>query len=288
MPLNLSPKKTPDAPTNEVEFSTPIYNPLYPLFRGAKRNRSDNVTDYNENHATNDDEDPTQKRTINEVFNLMKEMQQENRSTSKHQIKKIDELRNDVAERFSSVNTKITTIEEKINVTNSTVASLQSRMNGVEQDQLAMHMDITGITKEEAERNKSDPASLARGIIKSFKIALEPQAIQRAYIKVLNKANKAVVVVVFTSVEHKLNVMKSKRAVKENRNIFFDHSMTAATRELFFKARFAAKDSRAKSAFLSNGRVFIAVDDNTKVRINSTADLDQFKPAASPNNATNF
>lgn len=229
---------------------------------------------------------PSPKRSINDLFKVMAKFQEDFKTSSKCQIDKIDDLKTDVNQKFNNIDSRISTIDEKVNKSNATIISLQNKVNEMDQDKLAMQMDITGISNEDIEHNRADPKLFAYKIISSFQIVLSPRDIQKAYIRELKKTNRSVVVVTFTSTELKYNVMKKKRECKETRNIFFDHSMTAATRELFFLSRKAVKESNAKTAFVSNGKVYIAADDNSKIRIQSAADLDRFKQQPGTSNAT--
>lgn len=199
------------------------------------------------------------------------------------QISTINELRNDVNGKFEAMDFKVNGIDGKLSQAGNDITMLKAKINEIEQEKLAARMEITGIDKAEIAANKRDPASLAVKVISSFNIEINRNAIQLAYVREWIQRNISILVVEFTSVEHKIDIMKKKRAAKETKNIFFDHAMTPATRVLFVQAKKKAKEIKARFAFISHGKVFISIDINKKVQINSADDLKSISaPSATP------
>lgn len=86
--------------------------------------------------------------------------------------------------------------------------------------------------------------------------------------------------IVFSDYDEKMKIIKSKRESKDAKNIYFDHAMTPSTRKLLMTAKRRVKEIGAKSAFLSRGRVFVAHDETSKIRINTFDDIKALKSAS--------
>lgn len=59
----------------------------------------------------------------------------------------------------------------------------------------------------------------------------------------------------------------------ETRQIYFDHQLTPLTRALLMEAKKTAKAIGAKSAYIRSGRVVIAKDDTTNIKVDTYEDL---------------
>lgn len=138
--------------------------------------------------------------------------------------------------RFEAMDMKVSGIDGKLSEASNDITMLKSKLNEFGQAKLTARMEISGIDKTEIAANKLDPASLAVKVISSFNIEINRNAIHFAYFREWKQKNVSILVVEFTSVEIKAEIMKKKRAMKETNNDFFDHAMTPATRALFVKA----------------------------------------------------
>jgi hypothetical protein len=147
-------------------------------------------------------------------------------------------------------------------------------VNDIQQEKLATHMEITGVPKTAIDQRQQDLTALAREIITSFGVTIEPSAVQHAFARTIEKIDKSIIVVLFRSVEEKARIMRTKRESMDKRPIFFDHRLTQTNRVLFSAARKAARESGGK-AFVNRGRVFIVKDTN-KMRVFSPNDIETF------------
>lgn len=168
---------------------------------------------------------------------------------------------------------------EEINEIKSNQNSLKMRLNAIEQKDLSLHMDITGI-----HRNKILPnvniKDLVIDLLKSFKIQLASSDIVRTFVRFYTKNEEKVpvIVVVFANYDEKIHIMREKRKVDPHGNskIFFSHSLTPFNRMLLAKARERGKSSNYPYVFFANGKIIMKRENDAKgVIIKSVEDLEK-------------
>lgn len=211
--------------------------------------------------------------TLKELFKAILNNNADIKKSRDEQLTKFEEMKNEVNSKIANTNARIDVIATDVDKITDDVNSLKIKFNELEQDKLANYMDVTGIDDATINKNKSDALKLTHDIFKSFKFVYDHSVVSRAYIREIRSLKKFVLVVIFTSYDEKMKIMKLKREVKVHRNIFFDHSMTPATRKIFVSAKQRAKTIGAKSTFLGHGRVFIYFDENKKIKVNSVDDV---------------
>jgi hypothetical protein len=194
--------------------------------------------------------------------------------SSDAQIAKMNELRGELGLKFDDIDNRFDSIESTVKKTSDDVSTLTAKMNAIEQDKLSAYMDITGVEQSVIDPMKSDASKLARYVITSLGIVLNADDIHHAYLKKLEKSGKTVIVVAFNSKDKKLEIMKKKRDRKALSSIYFDHSMTPATRWIYIQAKKKAKTINAKFVSIRHGSVHIIMNDGRKIKLSSTADLD--------------
>lgn len=195
--------------------------------------------------------------------------------SSDAQLAKINELRGELGLKFDDIDTRFDNIESTVKKTSDDMNTLTAKMNAIEQDKLSAYMDITGVEQSVIDQMKSDASKLARYVITSLGIMLNADEIHHAYLKKLGKSGKTVIVVAFNSKDKKLETMKKKREKKAPSSIYFDHSMTSATRWIYIQAKKKAKTINAKFVSIRYGFVHIIMNDGRKIKLNSTADLEK-------------
>lgn len=236
--------------------------------RDSKRLRSEM-----EDEAADDTFEPTMK----ELFHAIMKNNAAIKKSSDEQLSKFEEMRNEVNSKIDNANARIDVIATDVEKINDDVDILKSKLNDLDQDKFLDFMDITGISESVAKQFKSEAIALAHEIIKGYKINYDRSIIKRAYIREIKLLNKFVLVVVFSDYDEKMKIIKSKRDLNDPGTIFFDHSMTPSTRKLLMTAKRRVKEIGARSAFLSRGRVFVAPNETSKIRINTFDDIKALK-----------
>lgn len=193
------------------------------------------------------------------------------------QTVKIDDLRNDMASKFSTIDGKVASLESAVGKTTNDIEALQRKLDEIEQDKYASHMEISGVENATVDANKNDLKRFVHQLISSFNITFDIASIEQSFV-LTTRDNRRRIVCVFSSVAIKSDVMKKKREGRDTRKIFFDHRMTPATRNLFLQARRAAKEKDGR-VFLYGGRVFYGKDKDNKTRIFSIDDINKIDPA---------
>lgn len=254
MPLNRTPP-----PVTPENYATPTTSQ-----QPKKRKASDPMESNNPDNCT-----------VSDLAKIMMDFRAEVKTSSDKQLDEIHDLRTDVNKKFDSIEKDMTTTKSLVKKNTTDIDYLKRRINQADQDKLAAHMEITGIDKKIIENAKQDLKKLTIDVITSFKIPIDPMAINHVYTKEIKKPNfsKHVIIVVFSSVEQKVVVMQKKREATETRQIYFDHQLTPLTRALLMEAKKTAKAIGAKSAYIRSGRVVIAKDDTTKVKVDTFEDL---------------
>lgn len=185
-------------------------------------------------------------------------------------------MNDNINQQMSSMGGKINSLERATTKVVDDISGLSSRMNHLEQEALAMQMEIKGIQPEHIDSARNNPRDLALRVIKSFNIAHQPNTIKSAFFREMRITKTFILVVIFDSIEEKVKVMKQRKNTKDG--IFFDHAMTRSTRELLMYARRAAKDTPGlKAAILKRGEVFIISDDEKLHKIFNKESADKLR-----------
>lgn len=290
MPTQHSPKSSPannvsntrESPTSQSTQGN------FPIFSLNQKKRK--MTDGNSHPMDDSVMESSSECSMAEMFKAMKFIN-DNINDNINQLREqqnssFNDLRHDVNGKFEAMDIKVNSIDAKANQASSDIVMLKAKLNEIEQEKLASRMEIMGIDKAEIEAHKLDPASLALKVMNRFNIQLNRNVIQNSYFREWKQRNVSILVVNFVSVEVKAEVMKKKRAATVNNNIFFDHVMTPATRKLFVEAKKKAKGINARFAFISQGKVFISMDTNKKVKIDTIEDLDSIVAPVANNSSS--
>lgn len=113
--------------------------------------------------------------------------------------------------------------------------------------------------------------TFAIGLIRSFKVKVEENQVEKAYAIPIASTNRRIIVV-FNSAETKLEVMKAKRLSEDTRKIFFDHRTTAKFGDLLRQVRVFSK-SEGGRAFMYGNRVCYQKENGPRVQINSSNEI---------------
>lgn len=213
----------------------------------------------------------------------------EMRDNNARQLKEFSELRDALNIKLDGINTRAETTNAKVDKNSSDISYLRRRQNEADQDRLATHMEISGLTHADIESNKDKLTDYVIEICLKYGLRTNKSAIQRVYTRDVTKRDppKRLLVVIFTTPEVKYGIMKGKRESADNKDgIFFDNCMTAFTRALYMESRKVAKIIDAKSAFIRNGRIFISFNTSDKpLKINSFEELEKLKNERTPTSA---
>lgn len=276
MPIEHSPKSTTlNASITQSGSTTENAQGVFPIFSANQKKRK--MTDENSLAMDESTSEIPSERSIAELFLAMNDINDNINQSREKQIASINELRHDVNGKFGEMDRKISSIDVKVDQAGNDITLLKAKINEIEQEKLATRMEINGIDKAEIDANKLDPTSHAIKVMNRFNIQVSRNEIQHSYYREWKQRNVSILVVNFVSVDIKADVMKKKRAAKETNNVYFDHAMTPATRALFVQAKKKAKEINARFAFISHGNVFISIDANKKIKIDSAEVLDSIK-----------
>lgn len=222
-------------------------------------------------------------KTLDDLFNAIQrsngDLKSELIKSREDQLAKLDELRVNVSSEVKNVKDKVDNLATKVEKTSSDVNFLKRQMNEIKQTELACHMEISGVEADLISTNRQNLKKLICEVFQSFNITIDQNTIVKAYDREvkMKAATKRIIVVIFSSNESKALIMKKKREAKNNKGIFFDHSLTPYTRAVLMEAKKVAREMKEKSAFVSNGKVFIATNDGKTTRVNSIEDCSSFK-----------
>lgn len=271
---NMSTTRTP--PANEIESF------LTPMLTRKQKKRKTSEDDHNEPMEHDPPSPPSNRKFTNDdIGKLLCAFRSEMNEKCNNQIDEITDLRTDLNNKLGTFEKDLTKTKTRVDKNTNDIDYLKRRMNEVDQDKLASHMEISGLKPEEIQQHKEDLKTLVLKTLKAYNARIDPDEIARVYVREvkMQAAVKSLLVVIFKNIDTKMNVMKKKKDSKTaNTVIYFDHCLTAYTRALFMQARKSMKEIGGKTAFVSNGRVFIVLNDTEKPkRINSFEEIENIK-----------
>lgn len=183
----------------------------------------------------------------------------------------IEEMKTNLECKIKDVDVKFTQLDAKVD---NELSSLRSEINELQQEKLSAHMDITGLNSADVQMCDQDAKAGTINIMNRFGINVQLSNLRSAYMRTTRGHHKHILTAIFESAEEKVAVLKRKREWQGKTDIFFNHSMTPATRQLLGASKKKAKDF-GSYAFLRRGKVFIKGGNNEMLRISKFSDLDQ-------------
>ncbi|KAG5675189.1 hypothetical protein PVAND_005113 [Polypedilum vanderplanki] len=170
---------------------------------------------------------------------------------------------------------KVESVESTANnALNQVVKCQQHIENKLKQLRLESTMEIKGIMANDFIA-QPDHKQLALQIIRSFSIDISDDCIEKVKCfdiphKTQNSLKDKILQVKFKDFEEKLNIMKAKNRIPDNRGIFFNMSLTKINRRLMSEARKICKNKGFKinlnegtsRAIAKDGKIFMLRDDD--------------------------
>jgi hypothetical protein len=267
-----SPVKKPDEP---ILMETTSVDDTEHLHVGRKYEKKRKIEEISKN-GSKDDDDIVQ--DANEISNKylsdqLKTLFDLIASTSKTHSEEISSVKTDLAENIQAVSVKVNQIEADVSSLKSNVQNMEKKIDNVSktadmnkaiinsmmQENLNKCMDIDGLDKNLIEKAK-DLKLLALEIINSFNIPINADEIDRVSKKEIRKdengniSTRFLLLVHFKDFETKVRILRSKMTVKDNRNIFFNATLTPTNRYFMMSAKKIAKKANLK-VFFKSGKV---------------------------------
>lgn len=155
------------------------------------------------------------------------------------------------------------------------------RLNDLEQKELYLHMEISGFNPDLV-KPPADLKELVCNLFDSYKIEHASADIEKVLVRFIkrNETSLPIVTVIFSNIDEKVQIMKSKRLMDPHNaeRIFFSHSLTPSNRNLFARARQVGRDLGIRYVFVANGRVYLREENATKGKcVKSVEELESFK-----------
>jgi len=145
--------------------------------------------------------------------------------------------------KVEDLSTKVDGIDARVDIVANIANENRKMINEYKQDKLERFMEIDGISIDKI-KNASDLKKLAMETVESFGININSNEIEHAFKKEINlkkKVNgtskKFILTVIFANINSKINVMKAKRALKNETSIYFNSALTFSNRNLIHKAK---------------------------------------------------
>jgi hypothetical protein len=195
--------------------------------------------------------------TVAKLFQAINDTKTSVKESAKDQMVKLDEVCHNISSRFVEVETAVTKVSEKVDKHEKDIEYLKRHANDIDQEKFSSHMEIVGIPKSEIDAHLNDMKSFVAETITSFGIQFDPSVILQAFPRTVEKTKMHFIVVILSTIEAKIFIMKKKRESQDPRKIFFGHRLTPLNRAIFTKSRQAAKQIGG-SAFIHRGRIFVA------------------------------
>lgn len=255
--------------------------PVTPL-QQDERLKKRKINEINNNDYMSDDEECARPVSNEDIYKLIK-AQSALDSNERKLIK--DELTSEIRsinEKIISIENNVKEIDKKVDAVTLLAQQNKKIINSLCQDKIDKSMEIDGIQKRIIDECR-DLRKLAVETIESFKIKISVIDIERVTKKDVqiknsngNKSDKTILTVHFKEFETKLNVMREKRKIKDDRKIFFNPSLTPTNRFLMGNARNTAKLKNLK-VFFKNGRVNVEKSNKEIMVIENEDDLVKLK-----------
>ena len=168
-------------------------------------------------------------------------------------------------------------LDNKVTDASNTAQINKKLINSIMQDKLANCMEIHGISNNAIESSR-DLKLLTVEIISSFNIAIDSNEIERVTTREIKKGandtanSRTLLMVHFKEFESKLRIMRTKRNIKDNRNIYFNAAMTSTHKYLMMSARRIVKNVGLK-VFFKSSKVNVEKADKQLISIECDNDL---------------
>lgn len=272
MPINHSPKDT-EKTNNTNLLDTPTPN------NGVRLNKRTALDmAYNEASA---DGNPM---TLNDIMNELKANEAARkldilvfRGEVSQQISGLQKSLEAMTNKVDDISVKVEGLETRTEIISTTANENRKMINQLKQDKLDKFMEIVGINKNIIDKD-TDCKEMAIGIIKSFGINIDATEIEHAFKKEINSQKmepgqdkRKILTVIFTNVSSKIRVMKTKRDIKSESNVYFNQALTLYNRNLIYKSKqivgkkLKVYFARGCVRVLKNDKTEIAVDDESKL-----------------------
>ena len=150
----------------------------------------------------------------------------------------------------------------------------KAAINKLFQNRLHNKIEISGSNIDSSLKGKELTVKV-KELTESFGVALSEKDITQIFQRPRKLPAAPVVVVEFKRIETKLKLLTARKNAK-NSQIYFDNCLTPLNRFLMFKAREVAKGKNFH-VFLSGDQVHVKKDNNTKLVINDTSDIEKIK-----------
>lgn len=169
-------------------------------------------------------------------------------------------------------------IRDENNMLKQKLQTLEDRINAKEQKEKENNLLIVGIPKQNEE-----PKKIVEKILKKMKVPVRNNDLLEAYR--VSKKEDAPIAVKLINQDIKQNIMKTIRQLKgirvrecelqgADKNIYFNDDLTRQNQYLFKLTREYKQRKGLKSAYVSNGKIYLKKSDSdTSMRIRTEADL---------------
>ncbi|KAL7024411.1 hypothetical protein ACKWTF_013026 [Chironomus riparius] len=238
-------------------------------------------------------DDDYQESEISNVHlsNQMKSLHDLIASTSQKHSNEISSVKTDLSQKIQEVSEKVVLMETKVESIQSNVEVIdvkvievakaaqmnKNMINNMMQENLSKCMDIDGIEKSVIDK-APDLKSLALQIISSYNITITADEIDRVSKREIGKDDnsaakpRTILLVHFKEFEAKLRILRTKRNIKDSRNIFFNATLTATNKYFMMSARKLTKDVGLK-VFFKSGKTNVEKLDKQILTIMNESDL---------------
>lgn len=223
-------------------------------------------------------------------------------STSKTHSEEISSVKTDLTKNIQAISEKVNQIEADVCSLKSNVQNIDKKVDNVSktadmnktiinsmmQENLSKCMDIDGLDKNVIEKAK-DLKSLAQEVINSFNIKINADEIERVSKKEIRKeqngntSTRLLLLVHFKDFETKVKILRAKMTIKDNRNIFFNATLTPTNRYLMMNAKKLAKKANLK-VFFKSGKVNVEKSNKEIITIANDKDLSVLESYINENN----
>lgn len=184
------------------------------------------------------------------------------------------------------IKTDVSSNSNAIKILQSTQSDLSVRVNEMEQKALKLHMDICGLKSDQIAHHQN-LKELVTALLGSYKIQHSSSDIEKVFLRNIKRNNHTVPIltVIFTNVDEKLHIMRSKRQLdpKNEQKIFFSHSLTPYNRRLYAKAREVGRELKIPYVFITDGHVILKKGNEPRgTCIRTIEELESFKVSFTP------
>lgn len=232
--------------------------------------------------VSDEPEEYSKKVSLEDIYNLI-QMKSSQDSKERQLIK--EELSSEIQEinkKIKSMEQNIQAIDQKVNNVTNLAQQNSNLINNLFQEKIEKCMEIDGIHNRLFDECQ-DLKKLAIETIESFKINVQEIDIDRVTKKNVQikigegqKKDKTIMTVYFKDFETKLRVMREKRSIKDDREIYFNAALTHTNRSMMSSVRKIASKKNLK-VFFKNGNVHVEKQNKDIMKIENENDLMKLK-----------